>query len=207
MKSLKAQTLALASMLQSAKLINQLANGEAINQAAFDCSLDSLFTLDAGSVEDIYGHGEGLISGLKMLVSYLGGDQATVQKPIIYYVLGMIKLQGKMMKSPDLMAQIEQGLNTIDKQVSAFELSQSARVSKIDGLYRDTISQLKPRIIVQGNQLHLSNSDTTSRVRTLLFAGIRAAVLWRQKGGSRWQLLFARKRILEQAEQLSQQFQ
>ena len=43
MSNFEDQTLALAGMFQSAILINQLAHGESINQAAFDCSLDSLF--------------------------------------------------------------------------------------------------------------------------------------------------------------------
>ena len=50
------------------------------------------------------------------------------------------------------------------------------------------------------------DSDTTSKVRTLLFAGIRAAVLWRQKGGSRLKLLLSRKKYVEQAELVLQKF-
>ena len=207
MNSIKDQTLALASMFQSARLINQLANGEAINQAAFDCSMDSLFTLDAESVEDIYGYGDGLMPGLKTLIAYLGGGDEKLQRQMVYYVLSMIKLQSRMMKNRALVEKIHHGLESIQQQVSDFELSQTARAHKIDGLYRDTISQLKPRIIVQGDQTHLSNSDTTSKVRTLLFAGIRAAVLWRQKGGNRWKLIFGRKQIIDQAEQLLRQFQ
>jgi high frequency lysogenization protein len=35
-----------------------------------------------------------------------------------------------------------------------------------------------------------------------LLAGIRSAVLWRQLGGTRFQLLFSRKRIVSDAEEL-----
>ena len=35
------------------------------------------------------------------------------------------------------------------------------------------------------------------KVRALLLAGIRAAVLWRQLGGSRAQIIFARKKMVE----------
>jgi len=202
MKSTKEQIFALASMFQSARLIDQLANGRPINQAAFDCSMDSLFTLQAHSIEDIYGYGDGLLVGLKTLLAYLGGEGKKPQRQIIYYVLSMIKLQGRLTKDARLVDKIQQGLQSIEQQATDFELSQTARAHKIDGLYRQTISHLQPRIIVQGDQTHLGNSDTTSQVRTLLFAGIRAAVLWRQKGGNRWKLIFARKQIIQQVEQL-----
>jgi high frequency lysogenization protein len=42
---------------------------------------------------------------------------------------------------------------------------------------------------------HLKNDHTACRIRAVLFAGVRAAVLWRQVGGKRWHLLFHRKRI------------
>ncbi len=202
MNPVKAQTFALASMFQSARLIDQLANGHPINQAAFDCSMDSLFTLNANSIEDIYGHGDGLLVGLKTLLAYLGATDDKIERQMIYYVLSMIKLQQRLMQDVQLIDRIQQGLLAIDHQASDFELSQTARTHKIDGLYRQTISHLQPRIIVQGDQTHLSNSDTTSKVRSLLFAGIRAAVLWRQKGGKRWKLIFKRKQFIEQTERL-----
>ena len=206
MTQLHDQTLALASMFQSATLINQLAHGTPINQAAFDCSLDSLFTLQAQSTQDIFGHGEGLIQGLKNLVDYLAGENKNPQRQIAYYVLSMIKLEGRLVKNEKLVAEIQQGFASIEKQSADFDLSQSARVHKIDGLYQQTISNLKPRIMVQGDQTHLSNGETTSKVRALLFAGIRAAVLWRQKGGSRLRLLISRKKYVQEASRILQQF-
>jgi len=206
MTQFQEQTLALASMMQSARLISQLANGKSINSAAFDCSLDSLFTLEAQSVEDIFGYGDGLIQGLKTLKAYLSGENDKPERQIAYYVLSMIKLEAKMMKDTKLVDNIQSGLEAIQRQSTDFDLSQNAKAHKVDGLYQNTISTLKPRIIVQGDQVHLSNSDTTSKVRSLLFAGIRAAVLWRQKGGSRIKLLFSRKKYVSEASQLLQKF-
>lgn len=200
-------TLALASMFQSAHLIDQLAHGKAVNPAAFDCSVDSLFYLDAESTEDIYGHGDGLIQGLKLIVDYLGGKQRNPQRQMAYYVLSMLKLERRLMKDLQMSDKVQQGLVMIQQQSGDFELSSGARLHKIDGLYQETISQIKPRIMVQGEQVHLANPDTTSRIRSLLFAGIRAAVLWRQRGGSRWKLLFGRKKLVRQAEQLLNRFQ
>jgi high frequency lysogenization protein len=67
------------------------------------------------------------------------------------------------------------------------------------GIYSDTISKLEPRIIVRGNPLYLQNSDNQDRVRALLLAGIRSAMLWHQTGGNRWQILFGRSKLLDAA--------
>jgi high frequency lysogenization protein len=206
MTQLHDQTLALASMFQSATLINQLAHGKPINQAAFDCSMDSLFTLEAKTTEEIFGHGDGMIQGLKTLIDYMDGQHKSPDRVIAYYVLSMLKLEQRLLKNSAMVEQVHNGLASIEKQTIDFEMSQSARTHKVDGLYQKTISSLKPRIIVQGEQAQLSNSENTSKVRTLLFAGIRAAVLWRQKGGSRLRLLFSRKKYVQQARKILQQF-
>jgi high frequency lysogenization protein len=58
--------------------------------------------------------------------------------------------------------------------------------------------------MVAGEQNYLQKTETAARVRTLLLAGIRAAVLWRQLGGSKWKLLFARKKYVAVARQLAE---
>ena len=105
-----------------------------------------------------------------------------------------------------MIVEIQNGLSNIQSQAKDFELSTQARIHKIDGLYQQTISRIKPRIMVQGDQMQLSNSDVTSKIRSLLFAGIRAAVLWKQRGGSRLKLIFSRKKYVQQAEQMLNNF-
>ena len=58
------------------------------------------------------------------------------------------------------------------------------------------MSPLAPKIQVAGNPQHLSLEANQKRVRALLLAGIRSAVLWRQLGGKRRDILFFRKKLL-----------
>ena len=74
-----------------------------------------------------------------------------------------------------------------------------ARLKKIAELYTRTVSTLGPRILVNGEQGYLANSLIAAKVRCALFAGIRAGFLWRQLGGRRWQLLFQRRAIANEA--------
>ena len=62
-------------------------------------------------------------------------------------------------------------------------------------LYQDTISTLPFRIQVQGKVEHLQDERIANRIRALLLAGIRFAVLWHQIGGRPWHLFVLRGRI------------
>ena len=50
---------------------------------------------------------------------------------------------------------------------------------------------------------HLQDENKAARVRALFLAGVRAAFLWHQLGGRRWQLLFQRKRLLTAIESIN----
>ena len=202
MNDIHGQTLALASLFQSAWLIDQIAHGKSINSAAFDCSIDSLFTLETQGIGEIYGDGEGLITGLRTLINYLGGSGGKPDRLVIYYLMSMIKLERKLIRNQEMSRKVADGIRQIQHQGEQFELSPLSRLHRIDGLYQETLSHFQPRVIVQGDQAVLSQGDNTSRIRALLFAGVRAAVLWRQRGGSRWTLLFHRRRYVVEAQRL-----
>lgn len=202
MMTIENQTLALAGIFQSAALIEQLATKGELNQAAFDCSFDSLFTFDAPTAVDVFGNLSGLSRGLKVLTLYLGGESQAPDKNVTYYVLSMLKLSARLKRDQNLATMVQSKLQKTEKQSRDFELSRHSVISQIDGVYQSTISTIKPRVMVQGEQVYLSNSDNASKIRTLLLAGIRAAVLWHQLGGSKWKLIFSRKKYVLTANQL-----
>ena len=59
--------------------------------------------------------------------------------------------------------------------------------------------------MVNGEHGYLSNPTIAAKVRAALFAGIRSAFLWHQLGGNRWQLLFRRRKITNEATQIIDQ--
>ena len=202
MMTIENQTLALAGIFQSAVLIEQLATGGELNQAAFDCSFDSLFTFDAPTTMDVFGNLSGLTRGLKVLSLYLISENQGPDKNVVYYVLSMLKLASRLKHDQKLAALIQSKLQKVETQSRDFELSRHSIISQIDGVYQSTISTAKPRIMVQGEQVYLRNPDAAGKIRTLLLAGIRAAVLWHQLGGSKWKLVFSRKKYAISANQL-----
>lgn len=202
MTTFENQTLALAGVFQAAALIEQLATGGELNQAAFDCSFDSIFTFDAPTPIDVFGNLSGITRGLKVLGQYLGSENQEPSKHLAYYVLSMLKLSSKLIRDEKIATEIQGKLQKIESQAKNFEMSRHSVVNQIDGVYQDTISTMKPRIMVQGEQVYLRNTDAAGKIRTLLLAGIRAAVLWQQLGGNKWKLVFSRKKYALTANQL-----
>ena len=96
---------------------------------------------------------------------------------------------------------IRRGIEAAEAQTQSAAEAEDAEpvaprlIEKLAELYAQTISTLGPRILVNGEQGYLANSLIAAKVRGALFAGIRAAFLWRQLGGRRWQLLFQRRKI------------
>ena len=75
-------------------------------------------------------------------------------------------------------------------------------LARLADSYATTVSQLQPRIMVQGKPEYLNTPANANRIRALLLAGMRSAVLWRQLGGNRLRLLWTRKHIVRCAQGL-----
>lgn len=192
------QTIALAGVFQAASLVEQIANKGMANSALIESSLESLFRFDADTVEGVFGNLAGVGSGLRVLNEQAGALKNGRNLQVTQYAIAMIALEKKLAANPAMLEQITKGLHDIQKSLEFFSLMHENVFAKLGALYQETISTLQPKIVVQGERAYLSNSSNANKVRALLLAGIRAAVLWRQCGGSRWQILFGRKKYLNE---------
>ena len=192
-------TLAIAGVFQAAALVKQIATTGMANSAVIEASLETLFKFDAESVEDVYGGVAGVSAGIRELNKQIASARSERDLEITRYVISMLVLEKKLSANKAMLAQIATTLDNIKAGLDYFSLMHENTVLKLGQLYKDTVSQLNPRIIVSGEQTHLGNENNASRIRALLLAGIRSAILWRQCGGSRWSLLFNRKRYETEA--------
>ncbi len=186
------QTLALAGIYQAASLVKQIANTGMANSAHIESSLETLFRFDAASVEEVYGSVAGVSHGVRVLLQHLN-DRSSRDIEITKYVISMIMLQKKLSNNPEMLDELSSRLNKIEAQFEFFSLCHENTFAKLGHVYKETISTLGPKIIVSGEQPHLNNELNASKVRALLLAGIRSAVLWQQCGGSSWQFIFGRQ--------------
>jgi len=197
------RTIALAGIFQAASLVKDIAWHGKSNQAAIESSIESLLQFDAPDVISIYGNIAGIIHGLRVLQNQLDNRSPERNADITRYVVTLIHLQKKLSKNPEMLTEISDRLEQIKSQLEYFDLSHPNTISKIAEVYKTTISTMQPKIIVEGEQIYLSNNDNADKIRALLLAGIRSSLLWQQTSGSRLQLLFSRKKYLTTAKQLS----
>ena len=69
-------------------------------------------------------------------------------------------------------------------------------------LYLSTISKVKPRIIVNGDNKYLTDKNNAAMIRSLLLCAIRSYILWQQSGGSKFRIFLFKKKIAELAVKL-----
>jgi high frequency lysogenization protein len=202
------QVLALAGIFQSACLVQQLAREGHTDSAALRASIQSILALDAPDVETIYGGAGGLRLGLELLNTKLTGKTKSADMEMARYVVALVQLEGSLRRHPKMLDDLRQGIDTAREQMKFFEGDAPAEgvhpllMEKLAQVYSQTISTLTPRIMVSGEHGHLANPAIAAKVRATLLAGIRSAVLWRQLGGRRWQLLFSRGKIALAAAEL-----
>lgn len=203
-RSMKDRTLALAGIFQAAGLVQTTARFGNADIAAVRASLASALLIDADSVEQIFGGISGVVVGLHTLIERLDRSSQTRDLEITRYVIGLMHLERKLNSSSEMLEALRNRITAIASQPDGFSDSHADLVTALAQLYQDTISTLTPRIIVRGEPQLLADPAIASQIRALLLAGMRATVLWRQCGGTRFQLLWSRSAILEQARLLLQ---
>ena len=193
MNKLRDQTLALASILQTTALVDQLASTGTCDANSNQASLKSIIT-NSTKLEEVFNPKQDLLVGIAALKVVLGNKTKHMQQ-VILCALALINLEKKLMKNQTLLTQITLEIDLIKSQ-NFFEISHANSVARLAQLYKSTLGGLSPRIMVNGEQIYLSNKHTANHIRALLLAGIRAVSLWKSQGGKTWHLLFNKKKTL-----------
>jgi high frequency lysogenization protein len=200
--TLKDRTIALAGLFQATSLVNQLARTGSLPQPEFETLMRSLFVTSPENSEEVYGSRLELGLGLRAVITQLGDDASLRNADRTRYSINLLQLERLLEKNQGVLGKVAEELQSMSLQLEHFGLTHANITARLADIYLTNISTLGPRIMVSGENSYLESPDMANKVRALLLAGIRAAVLWRQCGGSRWQLLFKRRAIIKAAETL-----
>jgi high frequency lysogenization protein len=193
------QLIALGAVFEAAFLVDKIAKSGQVSEAPLGCMLGSLLVRDPKNTLDVYGGDDlNLRDGYRALVSALERDPSTLQRDSLRYALALLGLERKLAKRDDMLQIMGSRLDQIQQQVQHFGLVHDNVIAACGGLYQDTLSTFSQRIQVQGDMRHLQQPSNAAKIRALLLTGIRAARLWRQLGGHRWQLVFSRGKLLNE---------
>ena len=198
----KEQAAALSGVFQAAGLVEQLAKTGQVSEHQIEPLIQSLFATSPDDVSDVYGGYENLFTGRKTLKSVLERQSDAIQGDTVRYALTLIHLERKLSKNRKMLGEIASRLERTKEQANHFSLTHETVIASLASIYLDTISTFKTRVQVTGDLNHLKNTANANKIRAILFAGIRSAILWRQTGGSRLQLLLSRNKLLNGLSQL-----
>ncbi len=198
------RTIALAGIYQAAALVQQTARRGLADTEAMGASIHSLFQIDAENVPEVFGGIPAVSKGLRVLYHQLAGEEKR-DNEMTGYLLSMIQLERKLANQGERLSQIQQGIQETRAKLTHFPELHSNILASLADIYSKSISNMQPRIMVSGEPVYLQNPENVNKIRSLLLAGIRSAMLWHQTGGRRRQLLFNRKSYISEANWLLNQ--
>ena len=196
------RTLALAGVFQATALVKNIAATGSVDKHDFEICIRSIFETDPESVEAVYGQVEYLRTGLTTLIEQLGEKSTQRDIDIARYVISLLHLQRKLSKNKPILDNVANGIERARRQTEHFHVTHENVIANLADIYSTTISQIPPKIMVSGESRFLSDTEQANKIRALLLAGMRSAVLWAQLGGNRWQILLRRRRFSQEAERI-----
>ncbi|MBX2848090.1 MAG: lysogenization regulator HflD [Acidiferrobacterales bacterium] len=196
MTPIEERTIALAGIFQACKQVQTLARHGRVDEPVFDACLKSILVLDAVNTPAVYSGLSGVSLGLKMLSNGIMSSAKMEDVELFRYVMSILHLQSQLYADKKAFSVFTRDV----ERLSA--MSDSDLVEGCSDLYRRYISNLRPQIIVQGEQNFLQRDEVPGKVRCMLFAAFRSAVLWRQIGGSKFKIFWERTRMRNAAIEL-----
>lgn len=196
---------ALIGIYQAAQQVYQLATTGKTDELAYQTTVNTLFVENPQNTLDVFGGDvQNIQTGVKTLLAQMSSDQAVSDRniEITKYVLSLMILEKNVSKTDGVLDKVFRVIESAKGQRDHFDDFHDNVIATLARAYSDNISQVNPRIMVNGAHGHLQNPKVANKIRALLLAGIRATLLWRQVGGSRWGLLWNRKKYLRSAQSL-----
>ncbi|WP_448211552.1 high frequency lysogenization protein HflD [Colwellia sp. MEBiC06753] len=200
---MKDQTLTFAAICQIASMVQMLARTGEVDEQQLALMLKSLVITSPENTLAVYGGNlSNLKPGLQVLVSHLGDNTKQKDPELTRYIVSLLNLERRLSKNKKQLAALGQRIDQTQRQNDHYDIDSPQLLNSFASIYSDIISPLGARIQVAGDPAILKVESNQHKVRALLLAGIRSAVLWRQVGGKRRNILFARSKILKCAQQL-----
>lgn len=211
------QALALVATVQALSIVNDVAT-----QGKFDGEyarplLQSLVTYNPAETLDAYGgNTTALRFGITQVKKLLSDD---LSRDIAQYLLAVIAIELKLVRNNHMRQLLQSEMQRIayqhSNQTVAFDndndddwdsddepavvhtLTDADTIGEFAELYKQTASQIEPRIMIKGNHQYLQQESSANQIRALLLAALRGAAFFRHNGGKRLDLMVKRGRYVE----------
>jgi high frequency lysogenization protein len=187
------RVLALAGLIQALAQVRRIADTGQAHADVLTAALDSVFRIDADTAAQVFGGTQSLRPGLLLLREYFDGTMPDEQLPRL--ALAVIQLERRFVRDEDMASRVLTGIRAQSDTAGRLGSTHPDVLNALGALYADTLSHLRPRVLVQGNPHYLGQAAVVAEVRAVLLAAVRSAVLWRQLGGSLWDFLLRKREM------------
>jgi high frequency lysogenization protein len=185
--------LALAGLVQALQQVRRIADTGQAEGDVLATALDSVFRIDAETPAAVYGGEHAVRPGLLLLRSYFSNETQDALLPRL--TLAVLQLERRFTRHA-MAKQVHDGILAAAPSAARLGNTHPEVMATLGSLYADTVSHLRPRVLVQGNPHYLGQAAVVAEIRAVLLAALRSAVLWRQLDGSLWDFLLRRKEMV-----------
>jgi high frequency lysogenization protein len=196
--------LTLASVCQSARLVQQLAGSGRCAEEAAQSTLATLsHSSPAQGIAHLAENPHQLTLGLQCLSGLLiQPTERPASKDIARYALGVLHLERRLNSDKHVQSAFYDRIKLLTRQRQFYSEDSIPLMQVIAAIYTDLISPLGPRIQIQGEKALLQSPYMQSKIRALLLCGLNSAIWWRSLGGNRLQLIFRRQKLIKHTQSI-----
>ena len=192
---LKNEVISLGAIYQASSEIKKIAWQGKINNKFIEPLIYSVYQTTSNEIEDIYINLKRLNTGLDFLRKQFVGDVFSRDAEVDRYFEAINVLVKNMNKNSEIFSNLRDELSSHKENVTEGNLHEHADF--LSNLYLKTISKINPRIIVNGDNIHLTDNKNASMIRALLLSAIRSFILWQQSGGTKFRIFLFKKKMAE----------
>ena len=157
------RVLALAGLAQALHQVRRIAETGQSESSAVQASLESVFRIEAATPLAVYGRLGDVTPGLRVLRSYLAKEAQDDGLPRL--AMAVLQLERRFVREDDTVHAVTRGLADIAPRAEQHGSTHPDVLSALGGLYADTISHLRPRVMVQGNPHYLGQPGVVAEIR------------------------------------------
>lgn len=192
------QLLSLAAVVQCGILVQRMARTGSTDENNLARMVRTTMVLDTPDPEALYEGVSDVNRGLDLIVSVASGRPDADQVDILRMTNAALQLQATLRANDLFRDKLGRRLSQLNFASRPVPYADEVYFS-LNDIYTETLSQLRPSIIVNGSQGYLQSAVLVAKVRSALLSAVRNAWLWHQVGGRRWHLLVYRRRYAQAA--------
>lgn len=189
--------IALAGISQALECVRNIAQTGEADLIDMEVMFESILKTEANNTESIFRNAQYLHTGFKVLSEQLSGSKTDTD--FGRYLISVLNLQKRLLSDNSMLQVMSNRIQQANRHYQYHEQINHEQIEQLANIYKDTISTYPTKIQVTGNARYLEQPSNQAKIRALLLAAIRCAVLWQQVGGKKRHFLLNKNKIVNTA--------